>query len=91
MNAWADHGPFGVAYMGWEDAIVFSVMGIVLGLIVAAVVYLNRSKEGPPPKIESTAPISGTREAAMYCSCNQEPTPFEVKQGYCTTCGKLLG
>lgn len=43
MNvAWANHGPFGIYSMNWEDAIVFSAMGIVLGLVVAAVAFLRR-------------------------------------------------
>lgn len=42
--AWANHGPFGIYAMSWEDAIVCSAMGIVLGLIVAGVAYWRRDE-----------------------------------------------
>lgn len=40
--ALANHGPFGIYSMTWEDAIVTMVLGIVFGIVLAAVLYVRK-------------------------------------------------
>lgn len=43
-SAWANHGDFGLYAMSWGDALIFSVLGIVIGCALAVWWYTRDRK-----------------------------------------------